>query len=244
MVTNDQAGGADSIPMDRYGDAARKYMRARTAAVCAAFFLPHLKPGMKLLDCGCGEGTITVGLAPAVAPGEVVGIDISSDVLDIARRSAQEQGLRNIRFRVANIYELPFPDASFDAVFSHALFEHLTDKPKALSEIHRVLKPGGIVGLRSPDYGMKITEPADDAIGQYWTLFTRLQDELGGDSQVGRKLCALLSQAGFVRVEGSASLETYGSPEETRWYASVRSGFAQESIALCRRMAQAWLGRP
>jgi len=77
---------ADKITMDQYGEAAKAFIRARTAATCAAFFLGYLKPGMALLDCGCGEGTITVDLAAAVVPGQVVGLDIAPGTLQHARR--------------------------------------------------------------------------------------------------------------------------------------------------------------
>ena len=63
----------------------------RTAQVNAAFLLPHLKPGMRLLDCGCGPGSITVGLAQAVAPAETVGIDASPDAIEAARAHAADR---------------------------------------------------------------------------------------------------------------------------------------------------------
>src|SRR5690606_39627737 len=70
----------------------------RTAERDAAFLLPRLRPGMRLLDVGCGPGSITVGLARAVAPGETVGIDLVPDVLDEARARAEAEGVANLRF--------------------------------------------------------------------------------------------------------------------------------------------------
>jgi ubiquinone/menaquinone biosynthesis C-methylase UbiE len=75
----------------------------RTAAVAAAFFLPHLRPGMRVLDGGCGPGTITVGLAQAVAPGEVVGIDPLANRLDLARSTADAEGVNNVRFEFGDL---------------------------------------------------------------------------------------------------------------------------------------------
>src|SRR6185436_3740511 len=105
-----------------------------------------LKPGMRLLDCGCGPGGITVGLAQRVSPGEVIGVDVGGAQLEHARERASTAKV-STTFREASIYSLPFLDAEFDAVFSHALFEHLPEPLQALAEIYRVLKPGGCVGL-------------------------------------------------------------------------------------------------
>src|SRR5262245_5290236 len=118
---------------------------------------------MSLLDCGCGPGGITLGLAPRVSPGEVMGIDIGGAQLELARERARAANVP-ATFRAANIYSLPFPEAHFDAVFSHALFEHLGEPLKALAEIRRVLKPGGCVGLRSPDWGGFVLHPSSDKI--------------------------------------------------------------------------------
>lgn len=116
------------------------FMAQRTADTHATFFLPHLKPGWRLLDAGCGPGTITLGLARKVAPGHVIGIDVEDSQFAASREEAQRQDL-NVEFRKAIVYELPFEDQSFDAVFSHALLEHLSDPAVAIAEFCRVLKP-------------------------------------------------------------------------------------------------------
>src|SRR5438876_5325668 len=80
----------------------------RRATQCAGFLLPHLQAGMRLLDCGCGPGSITLDLAAVVAPGEVVGIDLDPVSIELARQQAAESQLTQVRFEVANVYELPF----------------------------------------------------------------------------------------------------------------------------------------
>ena len=115
---------------------------SRTATSHAAFFLPFLNSGMTLLDCGCGSGGITLGLAEACSPGQVIGIDIGITEIERAISNANEKKCSNVRFEVASIYELPFPDETFDAVFSHAVLEHLQTPLKALTEMNRVLNPG------------------------------------------------------------------------------------------------------
>jgi ubiquinone/menaquinone biosynthesis C-methylase UbiE len=232
-----------SPQMDQYGDAARALIRTRTAATAAAFFLGHLKPGMNLLDCGCGEGTITVDLAETLRPGTVIGVDLAPGAIERAQHLATERGVANMRFEEGTVYALPFPDASFDAVFSHALFEHLTDKSKALREIWRVLKPGGIVGLRSSDLGIMVIEPADPLIDQFWALVARIRNELGGESNVGRRLCTLLQQAKFTHVQGSASFENYGTAERLRWCGEVHSRATLDSNYTTEWLARGWVER-
>ena len=78
----------------------------REAAAAADFFLPHLGPGMTLLDCGCGPGTITFGLAEAVAPAETVGVDLEPSMIDRAEAFAKERDVPNVRFQVADIFDI------------------------------------------------------------------------------------------------------------------------------------------
>jgi ubiquinone/menaquinone biosynthesis C-methylase UbiE len=117
----------------------------RTAENSAAHLLPHLRPGLDLLDVGCGPGTITVDLAARVAPGRVVGIDSSPDV--IAR--AQALGDERVTFAVDDVYHLAAPDASYDVVHAHQVLQHLTDPVAAVTEAHRVLRPDGILAVRT-----------------------------------------------------------------------------------------------
>src|SRR5262245_56595824 len=119
----------------------RPHHARRTAQDSAAFFLPLLRPGMALLDLGCGPGTITAGLAEAIAPGIATGVDIArSDVP------------APVVFVEADARDLPFADASFDAIFSNALLQHLPDPLSALREARRVAKPGAVIVVRDADW--------------------------------------------------------------------------------------------
>ena len=120
-----------------YSANAAAFMARRTAEIHAGFFLPWLKPGMTVLDCGCGPGTITLGLAERVAPAQVTGIDQSAGQIDVASAAARRAGA-NVIFRTANIYQLPVAAGAFDALFSHALLEHLADPLAAVCEMRRV----------------------------------------------------------------------------------------------------------
>src|SRR6266850_2508533 len=86
----------------------------RTGEV-AGFLTPHLRAGMRLIDCGCGPGSITVDLAEILAQGEAIGIDLRESALAEARMLARTRGIANVRFEVASVYQLPYPNASFDA---------------------------------------------------------------------------------------------------------------------------------
>ena len=76
----------------------------RTVEKDAGFLLPHLQTGMRILDCGCGPGTITVGLAGALDKGSVVGIDLSEGQMEAASDHAATMGLTNVQFQVGNVY--------------------------------------------------------------------------------------------------------------------------------------------
>ena len=149
MGTPDAEGMPERVAgKETYGLAkvpgATQVMARRGAASHAAFFTPHLRAGMRMLDCGCGPGTITCDLAGIVAPAEVVGIDFDPKQVDAAVTHAAQEGVTNARFQTANVYALPFPDGSFDAVFSHALVDHLSEPLKAIKEMRRVCARGRI----------------------------------------------------------------------------------------------------
>ncbi len=81
-----------------FDDAQVQRLNQSTAAILAAYLLPHLQPGMRMLDIGCGPGSISVGLAAAVGPGEFYGIDMEASQVDLATAAAREAGLSNTRF--------------------------------------------------------------------------------------------------------------------------------------------------
>jgi SAM-dependent methyltransferase len=222
----------------------------RTAARNASFFLPRLRPGMRLLDIGSGPGSVTIGLAEAVAPGEAIGIDASSEAVESARRRAEEQGCTNVRFEVVDAYALPFDDASFDAVFSHAVMQHLADPLAALREARRVLKPGGVIGVGDADYGGTILAPDEPLLYRSFEITAQLRAKHGADAYVGRRLRALLHEAGFtnavawvkggadgsddtVRRSGEFQAHLYGAPAFVDYAVAMGVTTADELRAIC-----------
>lgn len=126
----------------RTDDAWSRAVHARRTGEAAAFLMPHLRAGMRLIDCGCGPGSITADLARALAPGEAIGIDLREDALTQGCALARERGIANVAFQAASVYHLPYADNSFDAAFACAVLQHLAAPLAALKEMRRVLKPG------------------------------------------------------------------------------------------------------
>ena len=184
-----------------YSPEHRAFLSHRSADREAAFFLPYLKPGMRLLDCGCGMGALTTSLAAWLAPGEVIGFDREQSQVDAARAWAAEKQVSNVRFETGNIYEIAYPDACFDAVFAFTVLEHLREPQRAMREMRRVLNPGGVIGLCDPDYEAQLQAPSSPAVLEMMNL-TRRFGEAHASPYYARHQRQYLLEAGFVRSEG------------------------------------------
>lgn len=181
-----------------FGDDALAMLVRRTAESRVSFFLAALEPGMRALDAGCGPGTITLGLARAVAPGgSCAAVDREASQIELAREAAAREGVAGIAFEVGSIYELPYPEASFDAALSHAVFEHLARPAAALAELHRVLRPGGVLGVCSSDWSGARIEPRGEDIDLALRSHLALRRKAGGDPYAGARLPAWVEAAGF-----------------------------------------------
>jgi SAM-dependent methyltransferase len=240
-TTSDRPSG--EVYTHGYGEQTRRRMSQRTAETDAAFLLPHLRSGMRLIDFGCGTDSITVGLAAAVAPGEVVGVDIGPAQVEAARALAAEDGVTNVRFEVGSVYTLPFPDASFDAAFARSVLEHLSDPVAALREVRRVLKPGGVIGLRDGDWGGWVLAPPSPLVEEGYALYARLWALNGGNPNRGREHRALLRAAGFGRIAASAGAECNGTSEEVQQWASVARAQLARPEFVARVLAEGWADR-
>ncbi len=177
---------------------------ARTANSEAAFLLPRLSSGMSILDCGCGPGSITLGLAELVSPGRAVGIDLEPTMIERAQGLASEASIANVEFQAADIYDLPFPDGEFDAVFSSSVTEHLSDPVSALREVRRVIRPGGIAGIVRTEWSFPLIAPESAAVSRFFELFEEGFNRYGGSLNRGRFLRSEMREAGFEVVEFEA----------------------------------------
>jgi ubiquinone/menaquinone biosynthesis C-methylase UbiE len=216
----------------------------RTADQQAAFVLPYLHPGMHLLDVGCGPGTITLGLAQAVAPGRVIGVDHDSRHIEAAQALAVERGIVNVSFQTGSALSLPFDDQTFDAAFENNVFTHLSqDALQAAREVLRVLKPGGFFAARDVDVDSVVWGHRTDEIQQLDRLFIRWHQSRGSDITLGKRLPAILRQSGFTRTLKSVSADTKGNPDKVRSHAditlSLLDGLFGRDI-----LANAWADQP
>jgi SAM-dependent methyltransferase len=199
-----------------YGPIATGLLTRRSAKDHVGFFLAQLKPGMRVLDGGCGPGTVTLGLAEAAFPGQVIGMDIELSVIDRAARTAQAAGATNLSFSVADIYDLPHQDNSFDAILISALLGNLKEPMRGLEEAYRVLKPGGIIGVKEFDHGGDIIYPEDPLLLATIDLYHRFRRHNGHDPHSGRKTPCLLAQTGFDVKSAVATYSTLDDPEQVK----------------------------
>jgi SAM-dependent methyltransferase len=230
----------------------------RTAENSAAYLLPRLKPHMRILDVGCGPGTITAGLAGYVPDGHVTGIDTVPGVLDQAREAVPLEmvPLENVDFALGDVYALDYPDDTFCVTHAHQVLQHLKDPVKALQEMRRVTRPGGIVAVRDADYGAMFWYPhseALEALEDWRTLYRTIARANGGEPDAARRLHVWAREAGLADVTVSSSTWTYATPEERAWWGgtwadrTLKSAYAEGAVngghatrADLERIADAW----
>ncbi|MFE1318904.1 methyltransferase domain-containing protein [Kitasatospora phosalacinea] len=198
--------------------------RSRTAANSAAYLLPELRPGQRLLDVGCGPGTITADFAELVGPaGRVVGIEPVAGVLAEAAALAADRGLANLSYEVADVYRLPFADGSFDVVHAHQVLQHLPDPVAALREMRRVTAPGGVIAVRDSDYAAMTWYPELPELDEWVGLYRKVARANGGEPDAGRRLLAWAREAGLADASGanlvpSSSSWTFATDDERAWW--------------------------
>jgi 2-polyprenyl-3-methyl-5-hydroxy-6-metoxy-1,4-benzoquinol methylase len=189
-----------------------------------------IQPGMVCLDVGCGGGDVSVELARLVAPnGRVVAIDIDEVKIDIARGEAAAAQVANVDFRAANLEDCVL-QGEFDVAHARFVLTHLRNPNEALAKIRTALKPGGIVVIADTNFGGLFSQPKSPAVHRYVEIYTATLKRRNGDADIGLRLPALLSQAGFENIQLSV-VQHAGMSGDTKLITPITlEGIAEAAI--------------
>jgi SAM-dependent methyltransferase len=212
-----------------HSDSVLRSHRWRTAENSAAYLLPYLADGQRLLDVGCGPGTLTVDLARRVGPtGAAVGIDLSAAVVQEATAHATAQEAGNVTFRTGDFRELDQLAGSFDVVHAHQVLQHLRDPVGALAAMGRLARPGGIVAARDGDYPAFLWTPADPRLDRWLEIYMVVSDRNGTRGDAGRWLFRWALDAGLTDVTYTTSTWTFATPADRAWWGDL---WAERTVA-------------
>jgi SAM-dependent methyltransferase len=240
-------------PADQYvhGYSEREDRRLRDQSQTLADLLHHdsLYPaGSRVLEAGCGVGAQTVILARNSPGAQFTSVDVSPASLQAAEAAVRREGFTNVTFRTADIFQLPFPRASFDHVFVCFVLEHLAEPIQALRRLKAVLKPGGTLTVIEGDHGSTLFNPPSAAAWKTIQCLIDLQAGAGGDALIGRRLFPLLRSAGFREVAVSPRF-VYVDASRPSWvegftrntYIAMVEGVQERALAAGLIDRRAWL---
>jgi SAM-dependent methyltransferase len=159
--------------------------------------------GSRVLEAGCGVGAQTRILARRSPAARFVSVDVSSESLALAHRAITSEGLTNVELQQADLFALPFAEASFDHVFVCFVLEHLRRPEEALPALLRVLRPAGSLTVIEGDHGSAFFHPKSDSAQRTIECLNQAQAAAGGDALIGRRLYPLLRAAGLADVQVS-----------------------------------------
>ena len=211
--------------------------RWRTAANSAAYLLPHLRPGLAVLDVGCGPGTLTADLAAQVSPGTVVGVDLSPPVIEEAAAHAAKVGVTTVRFVSGDFRDCGLAPSSFDVVHAHQVLQHLSDPVGGLSAMATYARPGGVVAVRDSDYSAFTWAPHDARLDRWREVYLAVTAHNGADANAGRWLLKWAHEAGLADATYTSSTWTFATPEDRGWWCGLwadrclSSSFAEQAVA-------------
>jgi SAM-dependent methyltransferase len=176
-----------------------KFLDVRSLAADHAALAALLRPGMTVLDVGCGTGAITRGIADAVSPdGQVCGIDINANLITRAR--ATSAGQPNLRFEVADIHEERW-EAAFDVVTSARVLQWLADPARAIAAMVRAARPGGNVAVLDYDHTRADWDPPlPPTVQRFYQSFLDWRADSGMDNAMAAHLPGMFDDAGLVDV--------------------------------------------
>lgn len=202
-----------------------------TAKTHARHLMPHLMPGDRILDIGCGPGSISIGLAEAVKPGELYGIDIEPSQVEIANQLAQTGGHDNAKFQVADALALPFEEGFFDVVHCRETLQYIPDTQAALAEVMRVLKPGGLFSCKEMICSSCFTYPDFGVLNNTWEIFSDIVAGDEGHPEMGKALKFHAAESGFEDAEVGLSFDLFTTPGDVKLvYDTTREWFVAPEV--------------
>jgi len=224
MTDSTQSSSPDRPYIHGHHNSVLKSHATRTVVNSCAYLLPYINPTDRILDIGCGPGSITLDLASYIDQGSIIGIDIESarPALETAQQRAASEGKKNVTFQVGNIAKLDFDDGAFDVVHVHQVIQHVSDPVGALREMRRVCRVGGLVAVR--ETAEMVWYPQLPGLGEWYELYKRVAKWTGGTYGVGRQLKALARKAGFKGEEvlmQDATTWCYSTPEQIDTWAMM-----------------------
>ena len=187
-----------------------------------------LTAGMRVAEIGCGTGLVSMWMAEEVGTdGRVTAVDASAEQLQVAERCAESAKLKNISYHQAGAYDTGLPANSFDLVYSRFLLCHLAEPKRALIEMQRVLKPGGLLVCEDHDDGGIFTEPPTRAYRRLVEISDVVNRAHSLDSHVGLKLPGLVLEAGFTKPEVHVDqIAVLRGPAKRFWELTLREAAA------------------
>lgn len=154
-----------------------------------------VRSGWRCLDVGCGSGDVTLEIARMLGErGSVVGIDIDTTKLELARKEAAESGLQNVEFRVVDVNDWSEP-LGYDLVFSRFLLQHLSQPLDLIRRMWAAVRSGGALVVEDTDFEGLHCEPPNAGFEFYAQAYPSTVARFGGDANIGRKLYGLFLEA-------------------------------------------------
>lgn len=216
--------------------------RRRTAQNSCGYLLPHLSPGMRLLDVGSGPGNITADLARIVAPEPVLALETDEATAALTRDGLTDAGVDGTVL-VGDVHRLDLPDDHVDVTHAHQVLQHVADPVQALREMARVTRPGGIVAVRDADYAGFHWWPRIPELDTWLDLYRRAARANVAEPDAGRRLLSWAHEAGLHDIAPSASVWCMATPEDRQWWGGLWADRIRESALADQLLAAGWTDR-
>ena len=207
----------------------------RTVANSAHYAVPFISSDSRILDIGCGPGTLTADLASLCPSGSVTGVDSSSSVIEVAKSS--NFAYANLSFDVVDAFHLPYPDNSFDVVHAHQVLQHVSKPVDLLKEMSRVLSRDGVIAVRDADYERFSWTPDFPELRQWLDTYRTIARLCHGEPDAGRYLSDWALEAQLKIVAETTSIWKFDTSSDVKWWGEMwadrvlNSNYSQHALA-------------